>query len=349
MPYEPPVPPPPYFELVDELFEDRTATVFDHNGNRREYVRKFIVITTDPRIAELSVCTAPGIPIPFSPYNSAGGVEVDWACQLVKIRADGVPNSDGYKWIVTCEYSTDVLRGGAPVLPSGQFGNPRDETGGQNQPQYEPAELSIDFEDETRAWPFDRNGETFLNTANQPFVPSPQFPTAFPVITMTRNELFYDMRVAKKYAYAVNDRVFLGELPNRVLCLPPKAQLMFKGNVRYWRVTYRLKIYIPMSESDVNNERLGSKKETWQPDILSQGLCRLQNNAAQPDFNKPIPIMGPTGKITTPDLLGQDGQPVVPDGAGKREGFYCSFTVYRSEDLSLLLQTGLVPGLNEVF
>ncbi len=122
------------------------------------------------------------------------------------------------------------------------------------------------------------------------------------------------------YTFATNSSDFLGSDEGQVLCRPIKAKRLWRGTLRYWRVSYEFWFDPP--------EALGG---TWNARLLDQGLCKI--NAA----GNPEPIKRKGNPITQPVLLDGSGSEFAPATlalirAGVGEPVYREFLTRREAD-----------------
>lgn len=215
----------PFFFSCDELFAGRGGTPWTATGERN-YVRRYRVIVKDKNLSEVDVIRCPGLPIPGSFFVTSNSF--DLLAFVASIDAKQEHEDDWQNWIVEYKYSTRPPPGGFP-------------TNDPNKPELEPPDMEWDSDVVHYSPRWDLDGNLFRNRANQPFKPAPQFQRGHTVLAITRNELGFNAALAARYNFAVNSDTFLGALPGTVQCQPPKAKMMFRGNIRYWRVSYRLK------------------------------------------------------------------------------------------------------------
>lgn len=303
--------------VVEELRNTRPGTAFASERNR-QYTRRFRVQVKTEDLGSSVVCTAPGIPRPFSPYTNAEGTEYDLSALCVRIYAEQQDPEDRHHWIVTAEYSTVMPSGGQDLAMNFGF----DPAGSQHDPELVPPELS--WEDETTTWAPQRDldGRPFTNSADQPLTPAFTEEIARPVLVMIRNELNFKRSTITDYSFAVNADTFLGCPPGSVQAFPPRAKQEFFGPKTYWRVIWRFRFArvrplpdqangpprdLPADPPPVENEQL----ESFQPEILDQGLCRLENRVGAPDYGKPVSIIRKGVPISSPVLLNGLGQPAT--------------------------------------
>jgi hypothetical protein len=238
---------------------------------------------------------------------------------------------DGTHRIVTAQYSTELPPGGAPILTL--FG--MDALGSQNSPWTEPPHIEWDGEEAREARETDLDGKRYLNAAKQPFKPAPTIELGRAVLIYERNESSHDVRKQTRYTSSINADEFLGEKPGTVKLHAPRARLMWRGGISYWRVTYRFVFNTP--EGPVMANRLlqagthsvippaaaiaagvldGMRTElrTWQTKLLNCGLMQLQKKwPAGPNANLPVPIWRNGSAVTEPVLLNEDGTEMKPD------------------------------------
>lgn len=307
-------------------------------GGHREYTVPYLVKTADRSMGSLTVCLCPLLPGDFSPYVAGSGVgwtEFDPNALLVDKKAI-IHNKDdgGNWWIVNCLYSTMLPIGGPPD----DYGSPsKSDSGSANNPEMEPAQLEWDFETVHKALDYDLDKKPFVNSAWQPYKPAPLFEHAHAILTISRNELGFDRVKATNYAYSVNDKKFLGADPETVQCLPPKATLVYRGAIRYMRVTYKLRFCHTLLDDTL---------ETWQPRFLDVGLGEIQNVPNKPHFGLAVPVIRKGHAMQQEILLDGKGRPLQPaffqGGLPQFVPVYNKYNVYKKRDFTTLLVKGLV-------
>lgn len=349
--------------MCDELPEGRSGTPLALDGHR-EYERQFLVTVTEngKLMGPIGVCSHPYLPRPWAYYVT--NTEFDTSALLVRYRAQQRNTDDWSQWVVTASYSTNTNNGNFQAPPSG--GSPGDLPNNPNSaysnPEYEWPEIDWNFDEQLKPALLDLDGKSYMNSANQPFTPPLQFPRAYKVLSITRNELAFNSDVAATFAYAVNDRAFLGYPAGFVQCMPPKANQRYKGTTRYWRVTYQLKfhprnIWLPRVVGYVGGVPVIQKNDyelNWQPVVVDQGYMRLEdrrdaNNKKFPNFGKPVHIVGADNRpINQQVLLDGGGQPVTdkfqpPDAqAGLLVPYYIKFRQFPARNFTALINRGFV-------
>lgn len=339
------------FLAVDELIDTQPGKPFSKDGVRT-YTRRFKVVTNDRELGSSYVCGADGIPRPFSVYQTADGREFDLYALLVDYDVSRKEQDGHYHWIVTCNYSTEVPEDGVPA--DAEIG--REPAGWHNEPWNRPAVIKWDWEETTWSPPADLDGRPFCNSARQPFSPPPTFPIARLVLVVEQNELHYDAQTAAMYAYAVNTKNFLHAAPGCAQCLPIRSERRNLGPVPYFKNTYRIRFNLPklldavpdvpmivlgFSFGDRVVEDIWNGLQSFQPMILDQGFCKLQQVTGAPFGNQPVPIFRPGSQTTQALLLDGTGQPAKPNGSGKLAPTYLGFRVFRSMDFTFILTGGV--------
>lgn len=348
--------------LVDEL-HDHSGTPFNvSSGNRfaRNYVRSFLVEMNDPKWGVLEACLAPGLPTPYSPFINPYTGFFDGLALCVKIDAKRKVEKSPV-WIVQCDYSTELPVGGIPNT-MGYPTNNRNQSpsGAENNPELEPPEFEFDFEEVMVPARRDLDGRPFVNSSYEPFTPTPTIPFNRTVFHLTRNELDFDMTVAGYYGGTVNSKPFGNWPRDSVLCLPPKARMMQKGGLLYWRVSYQLKFGYRKSETSY---------ESFQHEELDQGSRERFQAIYGTDVDGGTPgdpvidgngdpvwrfhtIVKPGNSSGTPTLLDGNGRvqknqmkigtdPATGDSIYGPRPIYQSFRIRRRTDFRKLFQRGL--------
>lgn len=329
----------PYFVSCDEIWEGRSGTPFDVSGNR-EYIRRFRVVARFKSMEALAVCLCPGLPLPGSLYVIPGPEGMNLPSTAFDLRALAInynarqENDDDWQnWTVDVKYATFMPPGGFP----GTYGGSATSPGAQNSPELEPPDIEWDYE-VVQIAPFrDLDGIAFKNAAEDLFDPAPQFPVAYPILSITRNELEFNAYKAALYAFAVNKEVFMGCEPETVQCLPPKAKAVFRGLDRYWRVSYRLKFSYLIDDPTDGDYKLGTNGQPtgmrkFQPQIINEGT-----RAREVSGGKPTLALTLDSGLPTKRLLDQEG---LLKPLGEKPEFV-KFRMYRRLSFTDLIVQGL--------
>lgn len=305
-----------YFESIEEIF-DGEGTPWSASGVRR-YVRRFRVKTRFTTMQAAAVCACPGVPRPFAPYVPGRQFEWDPYARVVDIsaRREAAGEKEFAIWVVEVQYSTQMPDGG-PIPPArvnlGMFA-----LGAQNNPWDEPPSLEWDVDTATVTPLRDREGKLFKNTAGQLIYPAPAVEEGVAVLIINRNIKFTSLaklrQYLEKYSFVVNLNTFVGAARGAVMSLPPKAVEVYRGPLRYWRVTHRLK-FKPKADSLGNPEKKwlqdvdGFGPASWQPKMLNAGMYEVRDGWFGPDPEGTlIPIFRGGQPVNYPVPLNEAGQ-----------------------------------------
>ena len=299
------------FLKVDEK-HPKSGTPFNAFGPRT-YTRVFTVEMDHQNWGVLEVSLAPGLPTAFSPYANVYTGFWDGLALLTTATCDRVTDHDRV-WEVTCNYTTEIPRGGIPASVGLPVGNKPGQQGGgsENNPDMEPPEVEFEFEEVNVPAKRDLQGKAFVNSAWESFTPTPTIPYQRPIYTMTRNELFFNIELAGLVAGTTNDAEFNGYPKDSVLCMAPKAKVMYKGGFRYVRTTYRFKFgYV----------KENGEYESFQHVELDQGYREripvVYEDTGNPVFEDEfpdqqaqeyVPIMNGSAKASKPTMLNGKGR-----------------------------------------
>lgn len=342
------------FQSIEELFDQRTGTPFAASGPRT-YTRRFRVIVKTTALfpnailmGPVAICNCPGLPVPYAPYIPYRVQEWDLDALAVSISAEQELKDDSQSWIVTVQYSTEMPPGG-PTYGFTQM--PWFDTGNQHLPWNLPIVQEYDGETYTEYPICDLDGRPFVNAAGTPFSPPVGLLRGDRVLTITRNERFFETR-AEDYVFVSNLLPFKGRDPGYCLCTPPRAVEMWLGATRFWRVTYK----IIMKKKLASVAGPGGFTPGFQPvQILNAGLYQKMNLWIPPGVPVPVPnltvpIIRFGNKVSLPVLLDEDGLEqrntiAIPGGGGVPAGVtlkptFIPFNGYRLVDLNQLLLTG---------
>lgn len=317
---------------AQERFQQRQGTTFSVDGTR-EYQRHFLVQTRDKELGPLAVCYCPGLPVPWSVYITPDGKEYDLLALATRYEAKQLDEGDEYFWIVTVTYSTDIPPGGVPEFvgtPVGPGGaGRRQQRGSQNNPELEPPE--VDWDEEVRQKPIrqDLDGKFLKNSAGQPYNHTQE--DAYNILTITRNDLWYDPKTAVEFAFAVNSDEFLGWPPGSAQCMPFKAKLMHRGPTFYHRVTYRIRL-APMKND--------YEYDDWQTNLLDQGTMEIDRTVG--GTGKLVPIRRGGVVISSPILLDANGNAYPEDmDPEQMKPHYNRFRTRKKASFARLFNRGL--------
>jgi len=251
-----------------------------------------------------AIAQCPGIPRPFSPYIPYRTEEWDLKALATQIQCDQELKDDSMPWIVTVTYSTDMPPGG-PTF--GYTGLGWHATSNHNQPWNLPVVAEYDTETYTEYPTYDLNGKPMVNSAGMPYFPTPGILRGDRVLTLTRNERFFESR-AIRYEYSTNSLPFVKGRTYPIgyaYCMGSRATQMWVGPTEFWRVTYKI-LLRDRVETYVGS---GEYNPAFNPvKILNAGMYQK------------IPIFG-IGliPITMPKMGQQVSQPVLLNAVGLKQ------------------------------
>lgn len=305
-----------YFEdprimQVAELYTDKSGEPFDAKSAHRSYTTKFrVLIKSDDNanrmITEPEILSDARLPKPYAGYRSnLSGDRVDLNALVVHIHIAREFPDDWLSWIVTVQYSTEMPPGG----PNYKYEFPGDANSPNNKPWLEKPEWDWDSMEETRVRPFDRAGRRRTNSIGDAFIPIPTIKETIPVLVVTRNFETWTHDNMLEWTNAVNNGDADGKLPPAGLaqCMAPLVKRMWRGNVPYFRVTFRIKI----REDDGEVTSVGNASYTfeslprngWQPVSLNSGFYYSPDTGTTK-----IPILNSHGvRVSQPEPLADSG------------------------------------------
>lgn len=332
-----------------EIIGSNSGTPFAKDM-KRDYQKKFRIIIQNKVYAHTGfVCQHPALPVDFSVYYTPFGDYFD--TQSVLIKKSAMPEhgeEDWQSWIVTCDYSADQEKKEPKKRDS-------------SEPQSDPPEVHWETEVVQKAMPLDLNGNAFTNSSYVPYKPAPTIEMVRPILVFSRNEYVFGPQQIDTYAFASNLFTFLGRDQGYVRCDPPVAQKMFKGNLQFYKVTYRIKFgaSFPLANKVFIREWNGFPgagiTPLWQInqeqqlyewmdviDMLDEGFLKLADiDESSSDPNaKPKPITRNGRQLSQPVLLNGMGQELKmingkPDPT--KGPVYNRFQVAKYTDLNALL------------
>jgi len=354
--------PIPYrFTNVGLIFDDQEVTLFDAKAKVRNYVKKYRVEVNDKNVSPETCCYAPGMPLPYASYlnEQTGFFDANALCVRISAKRESELSS-----IVTCEFSTDINSGGpSDTRFPGANGGPGGNAGGnQDNPELEPPEIEYDYEEATIHMMRDLDGRPFLFSSWEVINPTPGINVHRTVVSFSRNELFFSPEKAAQFAGAVNNRPFNTYPMDTVLCMAPRARLMWKGNLSYWRVTYKIKFgYYAGIETNPDTGEQIDLYESFQHSELDRGFVeRILKDP--PDVVSPyafVPIKRGETLAKHPVLLNGNGriqndisdytviqvrEGADPETVSVPDPVFLKFKTRKRIDFNTLFTNGVGPG-----
>lgn len=202
-----------------DVRETYTRTAETNEKFQRSYTRTFRVVTDDPHIGPAVVRESVGIAI--GETYSTGSEYDDGAYCLNKSAS--CTSEDGKQWVVTVSY-------GPPPDPE----NPNNES-----PTLQPPEMSWSFDPRQRPIEVDIEGRTICNTVGDPFATAVLRDDSRPVLSVVRNEAFFNAPMAWMLRDTVNSDAFLGAPAGTVKVSNISSQRQFSSEFGfYWKTSY---------------------------------------------------------------------------------------------------------------
>lgn len=276
---------------VDELGEGRSSTTNDERV--RTYTRIFRILTDTVDDSTIKIKAAFGLPKLFDKYVTF--TENDLSATVNSISVEQEDGEHGKSWKATIGYSTDAEE--------------------ENEdPTLDPPDVSWSFAQFQTVIEKDiKTDETIKNSAGELFDTPVEKDDSRPILTITRNEEFFDPALAIEYQDTINTDTFFGFDPLQAKVSHISARQNFKnledGSVLiFWKVTYVFHF----------------NRDTWIKQILDQGHHFLILNEQDEEVLQEFRL--DSGVITeTPQLLDGNGKPLDPDDPP----FFIPFNVYR--------------------
>lgn len=267
----------------------------------RTYTRKFIIEVDDPNVGVVAVRAALFFALkigvgfiyeighwdavantgdPFYEYDGS-------VCVGLSFQQDEI---DGLQWAAVATFGPfdPRLNGGGPL--------------GQKQLMNWDAEQFEQIVDE------DIDGNAIVNSAGDYFDPPVTGDQSRPILTITRNQKFFDPSVAETYADTVNSAPFYGRPPRTMKMAAPVARQLYSPLVYedgyYWEVTYTFH----------------GNRYTWDKILLDQGMRQKAGGAREQVIVDGAPVSSP--------VLLSGGTALAPGG----EPEFLAFQIYPGVD-----------------
>jgi hypothetical protein len=211
------------------------------------------------------------------------------------------PTQDGDNpklWVVRVEYDTEM---------------PEEE-----DPFDRPPEYSWTFAQFQKVAALDINGNAIVNSAGQYFDPPIEIDDSRPVLTIVRNEIYFNPAIAIAYQDAINSEWFFGFAPGVVKVANISAVSQVEddypsaGNkFYYWKVTYEFMM----------------RRGGWTLQLLDQGRFKISAVADGDVMLEPIRDAD-LQPVTDPLPLNGSGQPI--DEPGPTNCVFLPYQVYQA-------------------
>lgn len=304
---------------AEEVWSGRSGNADD--AFKREYERRFVVVTDNPFDGPIVVTGASGIPVKYDAYANAGGTESDPRAFCNRVRAT-CRSEDNCTWDVIASYSTTVeLEAGQSQNPMERGNTPNSSGGsGGGGPGGAGSRYDISFSpgSEVKAAVKDRDDNPIANSAGDPFDPPLEIADPYLMMTIGRNiplanPLSYALTMMG-YLNTVNSGPFLGLPAETVKLFTWSMQFQPPDNgYAFWRETF-------VFHAKWNNGN------GWLTELLDVGYFRI-------DGTDKVEITDPEGKqYTKPQLLDGAGGVLAAFGAAP---VYMPFRLFPKKDFSV--------------
>ena len=217
----------------------------------KKFTRSYEVLSDDLDQSEDEIIATTGVPVLFSNLNGAycigkRGREKD----RIMHPATGVP---AVRWHVDCEFDSDVEIDEADQPPEAR--TPKIRWYGEEEE--EVLEKDIETKKPIQTVP----GEPILVTR----------PIVRPILEVSRYELFpFDPAIMLDYADRINSVAFWGAPEGTARMLPMEVEEEHIGQVKYNRVTYRIKFRMKDKAGG------GYEEDTWKREVLHHGSLYIE-------------------------------------------------------------------------
>jgi hypothetical protein len=274
---------------INEIWSGRTNSVDDLL--RRQYARRFRVITDSTTTGPVQIRLTSGLPARYDPYVT--DTEFDLAAVAKKIDCD--QTDDPYVWEVTVSYDTEFpelkhdpsQEASATAGAGAESGNPI------NEVVNTPPEISWSTEKYQRAVDHDVNDNAIANKAGVKFK-DVQVDDSRLVLTITRRQLAFDYTAVWGFLDYVNSDDWYGIPAGKAKFTSVSATRKFEKGVFHWDVTYTFHI----------------RYDGWQLSILNAGRQQLVSGVLKaitdPLTGTPVPDPVPlntNGTVGTPNTF----------------------------------------------
>jgi hypothetical protein len=145
------------------------------------YAAKWLVVTNATTDGPRTVLAASGLPKRGDTFTGGGDTDIYASCRSRSVALASVEDTRK-KWIVSLEYST-----------KGSSQNPQDQSGGPQDPIDYTWKLKLNTWSRQIAPDTDQNGRALVNTANEPFLPPPEYEKQHGVVVLTKNNQTHDL------------------------------------------------------------------------------------------------------------------------------------------------------------
>jgi hypothetical protein len=266
----------------------------DETG-RRTCTRYFQAETSDPLIGPKAVHDACPVQRGMT-YNWDG--ESDSKSYAVNISVnEDTSTEDGRWWIVAIQYSP---------FNAIDF-NPTDPMTARPKISFTSTRFQVPALETAEEDPI-----PIVNSADDPFDPPVMIDQTRPLMTIVKNEAYFDPLLARDYHNAVNDAQWFGRPALEWKCLDITGdEATDQNGDRYWVVTYQFEM----------------NPDTWIVKVLDEGMREINTSG------KKVKILDEAGReISDPWPLNENGT----KKAVGQPGEFLNYHLYREVDFTVL-------------
>jgi len=243
----------------------------------RTYTRVWLVETDDPGDGAVTVLMA----------GPAIGTYYATSCETdmqALVRSKTPRQLSKYLWELTISYSSEGTDPGQQ----------------QENPLQRPPQVAWGFaQHEVQAFK-DLDGKPFMNSAGEPYPAEvAKRDQSRLVLTVTRNESYFDVDLAEEFQDAINDKPFFGRAKGTAKCANIRGDGPHYENVVYWQVTYE----IHFDSRGWLNEQLDAGHYYWEDgDVGHPAKKRFPQDGLGVTSTEPIPLDGHGNKLSEADI-----------------------------------------------
>jgi len=210
----------------------------------------------------------------------------------------------GPQWFtVTCNYTVE------------RIGGRRSDQDENLDPLFEPAEIDFRYANEQEEFDRTPRGFAILNSASKPYDSNPTRDAGPTLVSVERNEPFFDADKSLRFRNLINTdvvrlegRILFGELVGRVLSIEPVSKFSFDDNYVPVRYTFMLRDRVIVDGQPVSSHHLrlmdrGYYERIQAPSGDGTALVPIRDDEAEV-VNEPQPLNGKGAVLGTDDGAG---------------------------------------------
>lgn len=269
----------------------------------RQYTLEVLVVTNDPTMGPRAVLKALSLQngmyyrFPWYANNQLNPSPTEWDyasfIQSLDLKEEA---NDGCQWRATLQF------GPFDWSSQGGFTGSGDAADGVSNPFAIPPQVKWSSAKFEKACTVDIHGNPIVNTVGDPFDPPVKRDDSRPILTVTQNQMTFDIGQAQSFKDTVNADTFCGFPPNSVKCADITADRQYSSDWGYyWQVTYEFEIrpvIVVQGATGPVTYQYG-----WTEQILNAGY-----RYASVTTGTPQPVLVSGAPVSSPVCLTQSGQ-----------------------------------------